>query len=197
MEDKILKQIEEEALRSLKAMVDIMPFELSMSIRKYVEEGFIIMGKFGYNIKESVRDNQSVNAKLVEALSIMLNYESVTKEEYKECWKVYNSAISASQNTVSKSAPSQVVEEAMKAASINVRVPNVVRNGDVVPQNTVSNEGEKWVSVDDRLPEAYETIISYNIHTDEVSTDYIDDEKRWDVLNPTHWMPLPQPPKEK
>lgn len=58
-------------------------------------------------------------------------------------------------------------------------------------------EKEKWVSVDDRLPEAYETIISYNIHTDEVSTDYIDDEKRWDVLNPTHWMPLPQPPKEK
>jgi len=64
-------------------------------------------------------------------------------------------------------------------------------------KNTVSNEGDKWVSVNDRLPEAYETIISYNIHTDEVSTDYIDDEKRWDVLNPTHWMPLPQPPKEK
>ena len=103
-----------------------------------------------------------------------------------------------------------VLPSATSACKYNVQVKSMVGEvlfehtfyGDSIPilsasQNSKSNEGEKWVSVDDRLPKAYETIISYNIHTDEVSTDYIDDEKRWDVLNPTHWMPLPQPPKEK
>ena len=186
MEDKILKQIEEEALKLFP--LDEYDDEL-FSERYNWRNG----AKFGYNIKENVDE------KIIKAYREGYYNKSVGMQYLldNEIIESFNPPLCASQNTVSKSAPSQVVEEAMKAASINVRVPNVVRNGDVVPQNTVSNEGEKWVSVDDRLPEAYETIISYNIHTDEVSTDYIDDEKRWDVLNPTHWMPLPQPPKEK
>lgn len=155
MEDKILKQIEDEALKYAESKSSSSVF-FETHVKDFTEGA-----KYGYNIKKSVdvdwkkfRD-EYFDEHVQEDTG---GYIHVTTAAH-DLFEWFKSKLSAS-------------------------------------KNTVSNEGE-WVSVDDRLPEAYETIISYNIHTDEVSTDYIDDEKRWDVLNPTHWMPLPQPPKEK
>ena len=131
-----------------------------------------------------------------------MNKEQLLQEARKEAEKVYpfKSDWSSHNNTIDFNQDRRLAYVQGYIANAKKRESEAVELNDIIisaSQNTESNEGEKWVSVDDRLPEAYETIISYNIHTDEVSTDYIDDEKRWDVLNPTHWMPLPQAPKEK
>jgi hypothetical protein len=55
-------------------------------------------------------------------------------------------------------------------------------------------EKTKWISVKDRLPEKYVGVLVYNgsIHEDFIcSSGYF-----YDTLDVTHWMPLPEPPKE-
>lgn len=63
----------------------------------------------------------------------------------------------------------------------------------------------KWISVEDRLPEPSESI-SYLVWVDG-RPDYVGywqlsyfnyedgDEPEWDYLDVTHWMPLPEPPE--
>ena len=220
MEDKILKQIEEEA------------WNVFPSIDWHGDErrGFIQGAKFGYNIKENVDE------KIIKAYREGYYNKSVGMQYLldNEIIEAFNPPLSASQNTEKKESVGEKLtfikhnNNLMQYAGFSYTkvngvygylgidgndvifiysdergvVKDVLDTHEIVVEplsskNTVSNEGDKWVSVNDRLPEAYETIISYNIHTDEVSTDYIDDEKRWDVLNPTHWMLLPNPPKEK
>ena len=70
----------------------------------------------------------------------------------------------------------------------------------------------KWISVKDRLPKLYEPVlITYighrdkELHCDEIATkDEFGDWIWWDggftgekvCVTVTHWMPLPEPPKE-
>jgi hypothetical protein len=67
---------------------------------------------------------------------------------------------------------------------------------------TAKNLGEKWISVEERLPEVRERVLIYSYH-DGVNTGYrADDIGRFYVdksypYRPTHWMPLPEPPKMK
>ena len=61
-------------------------------------------------------------------------------------------------------------------------------------------QGE-WISVEDSLPEKYETVLVF-INTENysfISTDFIWPSGKWYDQNTdvTHWMPLPQPPKMK
>lgn len=57
----------------------------------------------------------------------------------------------------------------------------------------------EWISVKDRLPEAWHTVLLWG--SDSIQTGYINDKgkiigHRWGHAIPmTHWMPLPQPPK--
>ena len=60
----------------------------------------------------------------------------------------------------------------------------------------------RWISVKERLPEVYKTVLTYGKHG--VLVDYYSGEKS-ELGNPlfmimgakvTHWMPLPEPPKE-
>lgn len=62
----------------------------------------------------------------------------------------------------------------------------------------------EWISVKDRLPESCETVLIYSANERFVSTGYYwSAEKRWNQIGNrfllftiTHWMPLPEPPKE-
>lgn len=60
----------------------------------------------------------------------------------------------------------------------------------------------RWISVEERLPEVRQRVLLYSYH-DGVNTGYRADEiGRFYVdksypYRPTHWMPLPEPPKMK
>lgn len=58
-----------------------------------------------------------------------------------------------------------------------------------------------WVPVAERLPEPYKSVLLYS--GEEVFTGYMHNDRRFTVKasefpdRPTHWMPLPEPPKEE
>ena len=63
---------------------------------------------------------------------------------------------------------------------------------------------QEWISVDDRLPEAWKQVLIYSRHDFYESAVYIGVPGKWRVTwnhemletdSVTHWMPLPQPPK--
>lgn len=59
----------------------------------------------------------------------------------------------------------------------------------------------EWISVNDRLPEPGEDVLVCN-HWGDIDTDMVwinpdgKTEFYFDKTNVTHWMPLPEPPKE-
>ena len=57
-----------------------------------------------------------------------------------------------------------------------------------------------WISVEERLPKQWESVLVCCGDEDEIGTDFIASNGRWyehihDTV--THWMPLPEPPKMK
>ena len=74
--------------------------------------------------------------------------------------------------------------------------------------NTIDPVKQGWISVKDGLPEIDQKVLVYDagdeteIHVYHLREDldglYWDDEGGWavDFENVTHWMPLPEPPKE-
>ena len=72
----------------------------------------------------------------------------------------------------------------------------------------------KWISVEERLPDAYQPVIVHIRHTEKwrntVLTEqplHVVEEDVWlgdewlrnvdgDILEVAHWMPMPEPPKE-
>ena len=63
---------------------------------------------------------------------------------------------------------------------------------DALPTLTPPNE---WVSVEDRLPEPTYCVLVYT--TDySIEVDALDSDGEWMSFEVTHWMPLPEPPKE-
>ena len=63
---------------------------------------------------------------------------------------------------------------------------------------------QEWISVDDRLPEPYETVLAFcdtgGRKFQCVSEMIEPNGKRWSAVcgfRVTHWMPLPEPPKMK
>ena len=69
----------------------------------------------------------------------------------------------------------------------------------------------KWISVQDELPKKWrendeeQTLINYQIYSPRYGVDignYVKPAGRWVIMglpvdDVTHWMPLPQPPKEE
>ena len=59
----------------------------------------------------------------------------------------------------------------------------------------------EWINVDDRLPEEYERVLSYNSWHEKIKVDYIvfAPDPIWACtlahqMKVTHWMPLPEAP---
>ena len=69
--------------------------------------------------------------------------------------------------------------------------------GDVVEMLEKGNCNQEWISVEDRLPELYKYVITYDMSLG-VSIDSVLSNGEF-VLGRrvTHWMPLPEPPKMK
>ena len=60
-------------------------------------------------------------------------------------------------------------------------------------------EKSKWVSVKDRMPNEDEAVMVYNAKLDSIYVDYplyLGEPKLHFDAGVTHWMPLPEPPKE-
>ena len=66
----------------------------------------------------------------------------------------------------------------------------------------------KWISVTDNLPRINDVVLVYDKHIEDVATGYISeflgDRGVWIIDygqsisdEGTHWMPLPEPPKEE
>ncbi len=58
------------------------------------------------------------------------------------------------------------------------------------------SEGE-WISVEERLPDEYETVLVYGEEIGVRMAFYAVDKRVWNEGVITHWMPLPEPPKMK
>lgn len=55
----------------------------------------------------------------------------------------------------------------------------------------------EWISVKDRLPEPWVEVLVYRGADWPVVSCEVDTNRNWlHFFNITHWMPLPEPPKE-
>ena len=71
-------------------------------------------------------------------------------------------------------------------------------------ENARLRESTRWRSVDEELPEpnvrvwAYEGGLTYKAFRDDFDSRYQwwEGDRPWTRVRPTHWQPLPEPPKE-
>ena len=93
----------------------------------------------------------------------------------------------------------QLMEKAADAIE-NLTKKLVIAEGesglyDALP--TVIIREQKWIPVTERLPDKRELVLAYSKFV-KMKVDFITDNGKW-YLTPgvTHWMPLPEPPKEE
>ena len=81
----------------------------------------------------------------------------------------------------------------------------ILRMIDQMPTATDTNVGSKWIPVTERLPEPWKWVLCYCRAGIIETLRYDDLMNDWDTPHPnrcymkgfvTHWMPLPEPPKE-
>jgi hypothetical protein len=128
MKEEIKKKIEEEAVQFSKSnYADSLPDELIDKL------SFIKGAEYGYSLAQ-----QSVNSELIQKANVVKDTileviaftgTDLLNRALLEIDEVIQSASQNQQNE--KTAPSLVVEEAMKVTQKDVRVPNSIRTGEV------------------------------------------------------------------
>ena len=64
--------------------------------------------------------------------------------------------------------------------------------------NAGYHKQSEWISVDDRLPDPFHTVLVYDTHTECVRISlYKGTDEVWRNGRISHWMPFPEPPKMK
>lgn len=67
---------------------------------------------------------------------------------------------------------------------------------------TDTNDGHKWISVEERLPRRFERVLVWDKEEDAVGeAEYNGEDFKWvedeNIAFATHWMPLPEPPNKE
>ena len=62
---------------------------------------------------------------------------------------------------------------------------------------------QQWIPVSERLPERYKYVLLWDAMDRDIFMGVLDDKREWyipgysgELFIVTHWMPLPEPPKE-
>lgn len=95
-----------------------------------------------------------------------------------------------------------IAHDGSEEEAIEEEARYLIANG--VTFATDTKVGDKWIRVDDRLPENDARVLVCDTREDYVSSwEYFGDglwfgdEVIWATEDITHWMPLPEPPKEE
>ena len=82
----------------------------------------------------------------------------------------------------------------------------IIRGRDELINNAVSSRiaelENQWISVEDKLPDELQSVLSFASYDGVFQSNYRAGNFKktlvvWEHLNVTHWMPLPEPPKEQ
>lgn len=78
----------------------------------------------------------------------------------------------------------------LKAAEVRER-------NEILQQLNRIAQQQRWIPVGERLPKSYLTVLSLSRNKD-IKLDFVQPKNIWYLgrNNVTHWMPLPEPPKE-
>lgn len=94
----------------------------------------------------------------------------------------------------------QQVYDMLRAAGRNNLPCTIPADVTHIPANMMLEADKaKWISVEERLPENFDTVIIWRNDCCNACIGWLIDD-RWSVpkgVKVTHWMPLPEPPKEE
>lgn len=85
----------------------------------------------------------------------------------------------------------------------NIDNPDLIKAleiGEKVHADLLALSGDNWISVDDRLPtkDGYHLVYDKENTVEQIVVDrFFTKINRWDNTYPSHWQPLPEPPKEQ
>jgi len=125
------------------------------------------------------------------------------KETYKDAISVYEDvAKQMLEKAIRILSPKDQFADADKVmCNTTMKEIKAVDTGELMPITNLPTQA-KWISVKERLPEHFEDVLTfedgecYRVNSISQLTKYWWDSDEGFERNPSHWMPLPEPPKD-